>query len=74
MVCIDPLHFHLAATADSVLQPEPGTDLALMLAMIYTIVEQGLWDSEFVDAYTNDPGLERLSAHVRGDNIQHRFQ
>ena len=71
LVCIDPLHFHLAATADSVLQPEPGTDLALMLAMIYTIVEQGLWDSEFVDAYTNDPGLERLSAHVRGDNIQH---
>lgn len=70
LVCIDPLHFHLAATADVHLQPEPGTDLALMLAMIYTIVDKGLWDAAFVDAYTNDPGLKRLSAHVRGQNNQ----
>lgn len=68
LVCVDPLHFHLGATADVVLQPEPGTDLAIMLAMIYTIIDRGLWDSEFVDAYTNDPGLKRLSAHVRGEN------
>ncbi len=68
IVCIDPLHFHLAATADQVLQPEPGTDLALMLAMLYVIVERGLWDTAFVDSYTNDPGLKRLSAHLRGDN------
>ncbi len=26
LVCIDPLRFHLGATADVVLQPEPGTD------------------------------------------------
>ncbi len=70
LVCVDPLHFHLAATADKVLQPEPGTDLAVMLAMIYVIVERGLWDGAFVDAYTNDPGLKRLSAHVRGANNQ----
>ena len=68
IVCIDPLHFHLAATADQVLQPEPGTDLAIMLAMLYVIVERGLWDVAFVDNYTNDPGLKRLSAHLRGDN------
>lgn len=68
IVCIDPLHFHLAATADQVLQPEPGTDLAIMLAMLYVIVECGLWDAAFVDSYTNDPGLKRLSAHLRGDN------
>ena len=68
IVCIDPLHFHLAATADQVLQPEPGTDLAIMLAMLYVIVERGLWDAAFVDSYTNDPGLKRLSAHLRGDN------
>lgn len=70
LVCIDPLHFHLGATADKVLQPEPGTDLAVMLGMIYTIIDRGLWDSEFVDTYTNDPGLKRLSAHVRGENNQ----
>lgn len=70
LICIDPLHFHLGATADKVLQPEPGTDLALMLAMIYTIIEEGLWDVEFVDTYTNDPGLKQLAAHVRGGNNQ----
>lgn len=40
LVCIDPLHFHLSAHADEFLQPEPGTDLALMLAMIYVIVNE----------------------------------
>lgn len=70
LVCVDPLHFHLGVNADVFLQPEPGTDLAIMLAMIYVIIEQGLWDREFVDAYTNDPGLARLSAHVRGANDQ----
>lgn len=70
LVCIDPLHFHLAATADTFLQIEPGCDLAMMLAMIYVIVDQGLWDRAFVDEYTNDPGLVRLSAHVRGANAQ----
>lgn len=70
LICIDPLHFHLGATADKVLQPEPGTDLALMLGMIYTIIEEGLWDAEFVDTYTNDPGLKQLAAHVRGGNNQ----
>lgn len=70
LVCIDPLRFHLAATADEVLQPEPGTDLAIMLAMIYVIIEEGLRDAEFVDSYTNDPGLKRLAAHVRGGNRQ----
>lgn len=68
LVCIDPLHFHLSAHADEFLQPEPGTDLALMLAMIYVIVNEGLWDSAFVDAYTNDPGLVQLSRHVNGEN------
>lgn len=70
LVCIDPLQFHLGATADQFIQVEPGTDLALMLAMIYVIVERGLWDAAFVDAYTNDPGLVRLAARVRGENAQ----
>ena len=50
------------------MQVEPGTDLALVLAMLYVIVDEGLWDRAFVDAYTNDPGLKRLSAHLAGGN------
>lgn len=68
LVVIDPLHFHLGANADEFLQVEPGTDLALALAMLYVIVDEGLWDRAFVDAYTNDPGLKRLSAHLAGGN------
>ncbi len=68
LVVIDPLHFHLGAHADQFIRIEPGTDLAMMLAMMHVIIDRGLWDREFVDAYTNDPGLVRLGAHVRGQN------
>lgn len=68
LVCIDPLHFHLGANADQFIQIEPGTDLAMALAMIYVIVDEGLWDQSFVDTYSNDPGLVRLSAHIKGEN------
>ena len=49
LVVIDPLHFHLAACADQFIQVEPGTDLALALAMLYVVVNEGLWDREFVE-------------------------
>lgn len=68
LVVIDPLHFHLGAHADTFIQVEPGTDLAMMLAMIHVIVNEGLWDRDFVDEYTNDPGLAKLTAHINGDN------
>lgn len=68
LVVIDPLHFHLGAKADLFIRIEPGTDLALALAVLYVIVEKDLWDHEFVDKYTNDPGLEKLSAHLFGNN------
>ena len=68
LICIDPLHFHLGAHADQFIQVEPGTDLALMLGMIYVICNEGLWDRAFVNEFTNDPGLSRLTAHVNGEN------
>jgi len=68
LVVIDPLRFHLGARADHCIQIEPGTDLAMALAMLFVIVEGGLWDHEFVDQYTNDPGLDQLRAHLQGKN------
>lgn len=68
LVCIDPLHFHLGAHADQFIQVEPGTDLALMLGMLHVITNEGLWDREFVNEFTNDPGLARLTAHLNGQN------
>ncbi|MCB2218737.1 MAG: molybdopterin-dependent oxidoreductase [Desulfobulbaceae bacterium] len=68
IVVVDPLHFHIAARADQYIPIEAGTDLAMFLAMMYVTVEQGLWDHDFVDTYTNDPGLTKLGAHLRGEN------
>ena len=68
MVVVDPLRFHIGAQADQFIQIEPGTDMAMMLAMLYVIVEKGLWDHDVVDNYTNDPGLTGLRAHLQGDN------
>ena len=68
IVAIDPLHFHIAAKADQYIRIEPGTDLALALAVLYVIVEKDLWDHDFVNNYTNDPGLEKLTKHLKGEN------
>ena len=68
LVAIDPLRFHMSAKADQFIRIEPGTDLALALAIIYTIVEEDLWDHNFVNKYSNDPDLLRLRDHVFGGN------
>jgi len=68
LVAIDPLRFHVGAKADKFLRIEPGTDLALALAVLYVIVEKDLWDHEVVNNYTNDPGLAKLSDHLNGGN------
>jgi len=68
IVVIDPLRFHIGARADEFIRLEPGTDLALALALLQVIVETDLWDHDFVNRFTNDPGLEKLRAHLNGGN------
>ena len=62
LVVIDPRRIPLAKDADLYLHPRPGTDLALALAMINVIIEQDLYDKEFVEKYT--VGFEELRRHV----------
>jgi len=68
IIVIDPLQFHLGARADQFIFIEPGTDLALALAMLTVIVEEDIWDHEFVNQHTNDPGLRQLRQHLNGGN------
>ncbi len=48
VVVIDPIRTLTADAADWFVQPRPGTDVALMLAMIHVLVRDGLIDDEWV--------------------------
>jgi len=48
LLAIDPRFTDFAARADLWLQPRPGTDAALALGMINVIIEEGLYDKDFV--------------------------
>ena len=62
VVVIDPLRTMTAESADWFLQPLPGTDVALMLAMMHVLIRDGLVDNEWVTAHTL--GFDDLAAHV----------
>ena len=62
VVVIDPLRTMTAESADWFLQPLPGTDVALMLAMMHVLIRDELIDNEWVAAHTL--GFDDLAAHV----------
>ena len=62
LVTIDPRRIPISKLG-IYLQPRPGTDGAIALAMINVIIEEDLWDKEFVDKYTT--GFDRLMEHVK---------
>ena len=53
VVVIDSYASRTAKEADWHIAPKPGTDGALAMAMINTIIEEGLIDSEYVEQYTH---------------------
>jgi thiosulfate reductase/polysulfide reductase chain A len=63
MVVLDPRMSITAAKADEWIPIKPGTDLAFALAMIRTIVNEELYDREFVENLTY--GFEELKASVQ---------
>ena len=63
-IVVDPRRTELAKEADLWLQLRPGTDDAMALAWLHTIVEEGLHDRAFVSEWTH--GFDRLAERVRG--------
>ncbi|MBN2060836.1 MAG: molybdopterin-dependent oxidoreductase [Deltaproteobacteria bacterium] len=59
LLVINPRFTELASKADLWLQPRPATDAALALSMIHVILEEGLYDKEFVEKWCL--GLAELS-------------
>jgi len=54
LIVMDPRRTELARHADHFLQFRADTDVALLNAMIHTIVEEGLTDQSFIEARTRD--------------------
>jgi anaerobic selenocysteine-containing dehydrogenase len=63
VIVIDPRRIPATKNATQWLQLRPGTDGALALAMIHTIIAEDLIDHDFVQNYT--AGHEDLVHHVR---------
>ncbi|MEQ8232109.1 MAG: molybdopterin-dependent oxidoreductase [Gammaproteobacteria bacterium] len=59
LVVIDPVRVGLAAKADHWLRVRPGSDGALALAMAHVLIEEALFDADFVRTWTNGPFLVR---------------
>jgi formate dehydrogenase (coenzyme F420) alpha subunit len=63
IVVIDPKRIPLAKRAEMYLPIRPGTDGALALAMMNVIIEEDLYDKEFVERWTH--GFDKLVPHVK---------
>jgi len=63
LIAIDPLETEVTKMADLWLQVRPGSDLALALAMINVIINEGLYDRDFVNKWT--VGFDKLEAHIQ---------
>lgn len=63
IVVIDPKRIPLADDAEMYLKIRPGTDGALALALINVIVNEKLYDADFVEKWTY--GFDRLVPHVQ---------
>lgn len=59
---IDPIRTITADKADALVQPLPGTDVALLLAIINVLISEDFIDHEYVDVHSN--GYDELAAHV----------
>ncbi len=62
VIVIDPIRTMTAEAADWFIQPLPGTDIAMMLAMMHVLIRDGLIDQEYIESYSE--GFPRLAESV----------
>jgi len=63
VVVIDPVRTLTAQAADHFIQPLPGTDVAMMLAMMHVLIRDEMVDTDYVSRYTE--GFDELAHHVQ---------
>jgi formate dehydrogenase major subunit len=64
LIVMDPRRQELSRHADYNLQFQPGRDVALINAMLHVIVEEQLYDRQYVEAHTE--GFEALRSGIAG--------
>jgi formate dehydrogenase major subunit len=62
LIVVDPRGMALKRHATHMLQFKPGSDVALLNAMLNVIVSEKLYDQSYIDAHTE--GFENLKKHV----------
>ncbi|MCE5253743.1 MAG: molybdopterin-dependent oxidoreductase [Actinomycetia bacterium] len=67
-IVVDPRLSPMAAIADVHLRLRPGTDGALALAMANVMISEGLYDREFVSAWTR--GFDEFRAYAAGFTLE----
>ena len=63
LITVDPRFSVPAGKSKYWLPIKPGTDLALLLSWIHVIIDEGLYDKDYVERHTL--GFEQLADHVR---------
>lgn len=63
LIVVDPRFTETASKADIYVPIKPGTDAAMVLAMINVIISENLYDKEYVEKHT--VGFEELKEHVK---------
>ena len=62
IIVMDPRGMAMKRHARWMLQFKPGSDVAMLNAIMHVIVAEGLYDTQYVQAHTE--GFERLKAHL----------
>ncbi|WP_108836609.1 formate dehydrogenase subunit alpha [Tateyamaria sp. Alg231-49] len=62
LIVMDPRGQALKRFSSHMLQFRPGADVSMLNAMMHTIVEEGLYDQQYIDAYTENWEAEK--AHL----------
>jgi len=68
LIVVDPRFSAAAGKADIWLPIRPGTDVALLIAWINYVIENNLYDKDFVE--TNCYGFDKLKKAVKGHSLE----
>ena len=64
LIVMDPRGVGLRRFASHMLQFKPGTDVAMLNAIMHVIAEEGLYDQQYIEAFTENWDAEK--AHLAG--------